>query len=63
MVADLLGIHIPAERRPDLPGEAQETLADISMARSVGWGPKIGLLAGLQTMVDFIRSEMDAGRA
>jgi len=63
MVADLLGIHIPAERRPDLPGEAQETLADISMARSVGWGPKISLLAGLQTMVDFIRSEMDAGRA
>ena len=63
MVADLLDIHIPAERKPDLPGEAQETLADITRARSVGWEPRIGLRAGLQTMVDFIRSEMAAGRA
>ncbi|TKB70442.1 MAG: NAD-dependent epimerase/dehydratase family protein [Nitrospira sp.] len=41
---------------PDLPGEAQETLADITLARSVGWSPRIGLDEGLRRFVDYYRS-------
>ena len=62
-VSDLLGIRIPAQRKPDLPGEAQATLADISRARALGWEPRMSLRDGLGTMVDFIRAEMAAGRA
>lgn len=62
IVSDLLGASIPPERRPDLPGEAMETLADISKAKALSWAPRIGLREGLLTMVDFIRSEIAAGR-
>jgi nucleoside-diphosphate-sugar epimerase len=49
-------------RKPDLPGEALVTLADISRARAIGWEPRTGLREGFQTMIDFIRSEQAAGR-
>lgn len=62
-VSDLLGIKIPPQRKPDLPGEAQETLADITRAKSLGWAPRMDLRSGLGTMVDFIKAEMAAGRA
>ena len=63
LVTDLLDIHIPAVRKPDLPGEALVTLADITRARALGWAPRTGLREGFQTMVEFIQSEMAAGRA
>ncbi|MDX2079449.1 MAG: NAD-dependent epimerase/dehydratase family protein [Terrimicrobiaceae bacterium] len=61
-IADLLDVRIPPVRKPDLPGEAQETLADITRARSLGWKPRIGLRDGLLTMIRFIQSEKAAGR-
>lgn len=62
LVTKLLGVRIPPVRKPDLPGEALVTLADISRARALGWSPKTGLEEGFQTMIDFIRSEQAAGR-
>lgn len=63
LVSELLGVQCEPVRKPDLPGEAQHTLADISKARALGWEPRIGLREGLGTMVEFIRAEMAAGRA
>lgn len=48
--------------RPDQPGEAQQNLADISAARSLGWEPRIDLQSGLHTAIDFIKNEMTKGR-
>lgn len=62
IVSDIVGVKIAAVRKPDLPGEAQETLADISRARALGWEPRIGLRDGLLTMLDFIQTEKAAGR-
>lgn len=53
-VARLMGKQVPAVHKPDLPGEAQETLADIEKARSLGWEPSITLDAGLETMIDYL---------
>lgn len=58
-VSALLDIHVPLIFRPDLPGEAQETLADISRAHGVGWSPKMTLDDGLRTMIDFIRKNVE----
>jgi len=58
LVAEVVGIEAVPEFRPDLPGEAQETLADISKARALGWEPQIDIRAGLQGMVDYIRREV-----
>lgn len=53
-IAKLMNKDVPPEHKPDLPGEALETLADISKARDLGWSPSIDLDAGLQTMIDYL---------
>jgi UDP-glucose 4-epimerase len=59
---ELLGTRVNPEFKPDLPGEAQETLADISEARKLGWEPKTGLRRGLQSAIVYTREEMRLGR-
>lgn len=43
---------------PDLPGEAQKTLADITQSQELGWSPKIGLDEGLTKSIDYIKSKV-----
>jgi UDP-glucose 4-epimerase len=62
MIRGLLGSRVEPQYEPDLPGEAQETLADIGEARKLGWKPKIDLTTGLQKAVAYIREEMRLGR-
>ena len=58
-VSDLLGVRIAPEHRPDIPGdEAEETLADISAAQSLGWTPKVSLEDGLRRSIAFIREHV-----
>jgi len=61
-VSRILGVQIAPEIKPDLPGEAQMTLADISKASALGWKPKTDLETGLLRAVEYIKSEMAAGR-
>jgi len=58
-VSAMLGIGIPPEYRPDMPGdEAQATLADISAAMALGWKPRVSLDEGLRRSVEFIREHV-----
>lgn len=61
MVCDLLNINISPIYKPDLQGEAETTLADISQALSLGWRPRTDLQTGLENAIDYIRSEMRRG--
>jgi len=61
-VSRILGVRMEPEFKPDLPGEAQMTLADISKASALGWKPKTDLQAGLLHAVHYIKSEMAAGK-
>jgi len=54
-ISAILNTNILPLYKPDLPGEAQENLADISAARALGWQPKIGLEDGLRGFVDYYR--------
>jgi UDP-glucose 4-epimerase len=54
-VAKLLGSRTVPSYRADLPGEAEETLADISAASGLGWQPKITLERGLASLVEYYR--------
>lgn len=47
--------------KPDLPGEAFQNLADITEAKKLGWYPKINIINGLQTSIDFIKEELKKG--
>ncbi len=65
-IYDLITTMLHSTLRPtykgDLPGEAQENLADISLATSLGWKPKTTLREGLQASIDFIKKEMQEGK-
>lgn len=52
-VAAILHTNIPPLHKSDLPGEAQETLADISAAKALGWRPKVSLDQGLRSFVEY----------
>jgi nucleoside-diphosphate-sugar epimerase len=41
--------------KPDLPGEAQITLADMAESRSLGWKPKVDIREGLRLSIRYIR--------
>lgn len=62
LLSALLGIYQPPDLRPDMPGEAQETLADISKAQALGWQPNYDIQAGLQDMIAYIRDEIEQGK-
>jgi len=53
--AALLRSNVQPVLKPDLPGEALETLADISAAAAVGWRPRVSLEEGLCDFVDYYR--------
>ena len=62
MIASLLGSSVKPVYKPDLPGEAFANLADISLAKSLGWRPRISLKEGLQTSIEFIKGELAKGK-
>lgn len=57
-IAAQLGTSIEPELLPDLPGEAQANLADISAARALGWEPRIDLREGLARSIAYIKREV-----
>lgn len=56
-VGAILKTDIPPLHQPDLPGEARETLADISAAKALGWEPHVTLEQGLRTFVKYYREK------
>jgi nucleoside-diphosphate-sugar epimerase len=57
-VRSQLGSTLEPRYAPDLPGEAEATLADIGAARSLGWEPEVELSEGLDRSIRYIRSEV-----
>lgn len=58
MLQTLLGTQLEPIFKPDLPAEAQDTLADIGRARQLGWSPRTPLERGLAHMIDYIREHV-----
>lgn len=44
--------------KPDLPGEAEVTLADITHARSLGWAPIVDIREGLRRTIQYLREKV-----
>ncbi len=61
IIVKLLKINIKPVFKPELPGEAQITLADITQAKKLGWRPKVSLEDGLEKMITYIRQEIKRG--
>lgn len=53
-----LGVNVEPAHKPDLPGEAFETRGDITVARSMGWAPRVSLDTGLERSIEYIREHV-----
>jgi UDP-glucose 4-epimerase len=58
LVEELLETGLKPIYQPDLPGEAQITLADISAARELGWAPKVEIHEGLQRTIQYLQERV-----
>src|SRR5690606_17402251 len=58
IIQRLLGTDVVPVHEPDLPGEAQETLAEISAAAELGWAPRVSLEEGLRRSIAYIREHV-----
>lgn len=57
-VEDLLKTGLAPVYKPDFPGEAQITLADITAARELGWAPKVDIHEGLRRSIQYIQERV-----
>ncbi len=57
-VESILGTGLQPQYLDDLPGEAQETLADISVSTQLGWQPSIDLNAGIRRSIAHMRDHV-----
>jgi len=58
LVEELLQTGLKPIYKPDLPGEAQVTLADITAARELGWHPKTDVHEGLRRSIRYIQERV-----
>ena len=58
LIEGILNTGIKPIYKPDLPGEAQITLADISSARQLGWVPQVEIREGLSRSIQYIREKV-----
>lgn len=58
LIAGMLKTGIRPIHKEDLPGEAQETLADITEAKKLGWEPTTEIVQGLQESIRYIKQEV-----
>jgi len=54
-ISEILHSDISPIYEKDLQGEAQETLADITSAKNLGWVPKVTLEEGLLNSIEYIK--------
>lgn len=58
LVEEQLNTGLTPIYKPDLPGEAQITLADIGVAKSLGWVPKVDVKEGLRRSIRYLREHV-----
>jgi UDP-glucose 4-epimerase len=57
-----LGTGLGPAFAPDLPGEAEITLADLSESAALGWRPEVDLTEGLRRSIEYIKTRVMAPR-
>jgi UDP-glucose 4-epimerase len=60
-ICEITGTVIEVDYQQDKHEEALNNLGEITQARNIGWEPKVGLEAGLKSMVEYIRAEISTG--
>lgn len=59
LISKRLGEENCPIHKPDLPGEAQDNLADISEAVKIGWSPKTQIAEGIEKNIKYLKEEIE----
>ncbi len=58
LIEEILKTGLHPVYKPDLPGEAQITLADITASKSLGWEPRVSIGEGLIRTIEYLRGKV-----
>lgn len=58
LVEGLLQTGLQPIYKPELPGEAQITLADLTAAKTLGWKPRVEISYGLSRTIEYLQSRV-----
>jgi nucleoside-diphosphate-sugar epimerase len=58
IVEDPLKTGLRPIYKPELPGEAQITLADLGTAKALGWKPRVAITEGLSQTIDYLQGKV-----
>ncbi len=58
MIEEILQTGLTPIYKDDLPGEAEITLADISMGQALGWEPRVDIREGLKRSIGYIKDKV-----
>jgi UDP-glucose 4-epimerase len=58
MIESEIRSGIRPEEKPELPGEAFRTLADITETKKTGWEPQVGIREGISSFIKYTRERL-----
>jgi UDP-glucose 4-epimerase len=58
LIEEILKTGLHPIYKPDLPGEAEITLADLTASKSLGWEPQVDIGEGLNRTIEYLRSRV-----
>jgi UDP-glucose 4-epimerase len=58
LISKKLNSNIKPIYKENIAGEAQENLSDNTNANIIGWKPEMNIEQGLETMIDYIKKEI-----
>lgn len=57
-ISEILGVKVSAKYEKNLDGESEITLADITLAKELGWEPTVTLAEGLRRSIKYIKENV-----
>jgi UDP-glucose 4-epimerase len=58
LIEEILKTGLRPVYKPDLPGEAEITLADITTSKGLGWEPRVDIGQGLIRTIEYLRTKV-----
>lgn len=57
MVEDVLKTGLKPVRQPELPNDTDQTLADITRERALGWAPQVDIREGIARTIEYLKDK------
>ncbi len=62
MIEDEMKTGLKPIHKPELPNDVDNTLADITRERALGWAPQVNIQEGIRRTIEYLKSKLHATR-